>query len=57
MDCKHTAQLRGADGVLRCLFCGEEIIHPTDNPQAAQTPAEKPTEASPTDKPKRTRKR
>jgi hypothetical protein len=56
MPCKHTAQLRGADGVLRCLFCGEEI-HPTDKPQAAQTPAEKPTEESPTDKPKRTRKR
>lgn len=33
MECKHSALLRHADGVLRCLLCGAEVPAPvvTDN--------------------------
>lgn len=41
IPCSHPAQLRGADGQLRCLTCGE-VIKP-------EKPAKKPKEETKTD--------
>ena len=48
MECSHPNQIRGSDGVLRCLTCGQAV-------EPIPTKAEAEPEKKPA--PKRTRKR
>lgn len=36
MNCEHLKLVRGADGVLRCMDCGEEL----DRPEGLEKPPE-----------------
>lgn len=43
IPCSHPATLRGADGVMRCLTCGE-IIKPEKKPEKKPAKDEKKTD-------------
>lgn len=52
MECSHPNQIRGSDGVLRCLTCGQAVepIPARAEAEPEKKPVKKPA-------PKRTRKR
>ena len=44
MACDHLKLVRGADGVLRCMDCGEELDRPEEagkEPEKAEKPAKR----------------
>lgn len=49
MKCEHLKLVRGADGVLRCMDCGEELDRP-DGMETKPEPEKKPARRTTTKK-------